>query len=70
MLKKLFCQPIMAAACFLLPESPRWLIVHKKGGKAFHNMQLLDFSRDELEEDLALQVSGVGRTPESLPQCS
>ena len=42
----------MALACFLLPESPRWLIVHDQRQAAIHSMALLDFARDEIEQDL------------------
>lgn len=48
------CEPqgLMSMACFLLPQSPRWLIMHNQRHQAMHNMELLDFAREEIEEDL------------------
>lgn len=45
-------QGLMSLACFLLPQSPRWLILHNQSQKAMHNMELLDFAREEIEEDI------------------
>lgn len=42
---------LFAVGCFLLPKSPRWLIMRNKQEAALHSMKLLDLNPEEIDHD-------------------
>ena len=53
---------ILAASCFFLPQSPRWLLVHNQREKAIEAIKRLDFSTVEAEKDLLGPAAAQQRT--------
>lgn len=47
---------VLAAACKLLPESPRWLVLHGRRTQALKEIERLGIHREEAEKDI-LRVS-------------
>jgi len=43
---------VLAASCIMLPESPRWLILHGQRTKALKSLERLNFSMAEAEKDI------------------
>lgn len=43
---------ILAVACFFLPQSPRWLLLHDRRDEALRELERLDISRVEAEKDI------------------
>lgn len=43
---------LLALACIVLPESPRWLMASGRKREVVHHMELLEFGRDEIAQDL------------------
>ncbi|KAK0636436.1 general substrate transporter [Bombardia bombarda] len=61
---------LMALTCFLLPESPRWLMSRNRIETAVHNMSLLDFDHDEIQQDLMSPSAEEGTGALAQPQLS
>jgi MFS family permease len=50
---------VLAASCIMLPESPRWLMLHGERTRALKSLERLNFSMVEAEKDiLRPQVQG------------
>lgn len=47
---------LLCGACFVLPESPRWLLQHGKTQEAIRALERLDFDMDEARRDLFSDV--------------
>ncbi|KAH0436169.1 hypothetical protein CcaCcLH18_04459 [Colletotrichum camelliae] len=45
------CAVLFGAGSLVLPESPRWLLLHGRRADAMRALERLDFSRDEAERD-------------------
>jgi len=43
---------ILAVACFFLPQSPRWLLLHDRRDEALRELERLDISSVEAEKDI------------------
>ncbi|KAH8901748.1 general substrate transporter [Thozetella sp. PMI_491] len=55
---------VLLAGCLLLPDSPRWLMLHGKRTEALQALQELDFSMIEAERDiLGASEQGLSLTP-------
>lgn len=42
---------VLALVCYLLPQSPRWLLIRADTQTAVRNMTRLDFPQEEVEDD-------------------
>lgn len=58
---------LMALACYLLPESPRWLMAHSRTPTALRNMKSLDLAADEIQygssSDAELRAESLPEAP-------
>ena len=53
-----FFSAILAITCKMLPESPRWLVLHGQQPRAIREIERLGIHREEAEKDILSVGSG------------